>query len=508
MTPKHWGLITLVGVLIASFIGCIHNTPYFLEISGFSIKQAFISTLLINSMGICLAFVFFRRHHKKSVRFVRRILPMTLVIPSLITVMMIATSFGSDSFLGKPLETLFNFKLYGLNGIVLAHLFFYVPYAAHQYETYFKSIPTQHWRFSELHAWKSMQQWRWIIMPALKSGIFRYTCIIFFLCLSSFTVVMSFGGGPQATTYSLAIYQNLAFKEQFREAFWLILFLTSLNLFCYSFLKYCGSPSPSARSKMHNMPIIHIWNQRHHRCFDYGIFLLMSLFFMIPIAHYGVEAHRFLHTITLEPDLIEALISSTLCGLGTVVLVLLSSILGTAAALKYHSKILETLTTGHDLLFAIPGFALTALVFMAFWHSLDVWWTSYLMMIISNALLAFPILFFKIRAQLITVHHRYNKTIQMLNLSLIKTIRYIVFPTLSRELGQISALSFLIALGDLRASIFASTTDILLLPTYIYNCIAQYHLNEAYVSTLILLSLIIVVFTFSERIFNRGNTHA
>lgn len=228
---------------------------------------------------------------------------------------------------------------------------------------------------------------------------------------------------------------------------------------------------------------------------------------MIPIVLYCVEARCFL-TLTLEPDLIEALISSTLCGLGTVVLVLLISILGAAAALKHRSKILDNLTSGHDLLFAIPGFALTALVFMAFWHSLDVWWTSYLMMIISNALLAFPILFFKIRAQLITVHHRYNKTIQMLNLSLIKTIRYIVFPTLSRELSQISALSFLIALGDLRASIFASTTDVLLLPTYIYNCIARYHLDEAYVSTLILLSLILVVFTFSERIFNRANTHA
>lgn len=508
MSLKHFWFLLLLGAIIFSFIGCLQNTAYFLEITAFSIKQAFISTMLINIMGVSLAFVFFRRHHKKSVRLMCRILPITLVIPSLITVLMIAISFGADSYMGKTLITLFNFKLYGLNGIVLCHLFFYVPYASSQYQAYFRSIPAQYWKFSELLGWNSIQQWLWILTPALKHGAIKYVCIIFCLCLSSFTIVMCFGGGPQATTYSLAIYQNLAFSEQFKEALWLITFTTTLNLTCFSLLKYFKNPVSSNRFKTHTMPTIHIWNLPYHRYCDYCILLLAALFFTTPLVLYCFESWHHLKTASIESDLIESLISSTLCGIGTVILVLFITIAGATITFKYRPKILEFIIIGHDLLFAIPGFALTALVFMAFWYSLDIWWTSYLMMIVSNALLAFPILFFKVRTKLLNEHSRYYKTAHILNLSSIKIIRYVVLPILSLELGQLSALSFLMALGDLRASIFASTTDILLLPTYIYHCIARYQLNEAYVSTLILLGIIFVFFILSERIFNRAKTHA
>ena len=50
---------------------------------------------------------------------------------------------------------------------------------------------------------------RFIEWPQLASAITGISSLIFLLCTASFAVVLILGGGPQATTLEVAIYQSL-----------------------------------------------------------------------------------------------------------------------------------------------------------------------------------------------------------------------------------------------------------------------------------------------------------
>lgn len=59
-----------------------------------------------------------------------------------------------------------------------------------------------------------MQGWhffRFVEWPWLRRQILPVGALIFMLCFASFATVLSLGGGPQATTIELAIFQALSY---------------------------------------------------------------------------------------------------------------------------------------------------------------------------------------------------------------------------------------------------------------------------------------------------------
>ncbi len=66
----------------------------------------------------------------------------------------------------------------------------------------------------QLAAQLGMRGWsffRFVEWPWLRRQIPAVAALIFMLCFASFATVLSLGGGPQATTIELAIYQALSF---------------------------------------------------------------------------------------------------------------------------------------------------------------------------------------------------------------------------------------------------------------------------------------------------------
>ena len=52
----------------------------------------------------------------------------------------------------------------------------------------------------------------------LRSILPSTLCIIFLICISSFSVALTLGGGPNSTTLEVAIYQALVFDFDFAKA--------------------------------------------------------------------------------------------------------------------------------------------------------------------------------------------------------------------------------------------------------------------------------------------------
>jgi thiamine transport system permease protein len=103
-----------------------------------------------------------------------------------------------------------SFSPYGLQGILLAHVFFNMPMARasfagageHSRRAAPDCRPARHARLVVL----PFVEWPW-----LRRQIPPVAALIFMLCFASFATVLSLGGGPQATTIELAIYQALSY---------------------------------------------------------------------------------------------------------------------------------------------------------------------------------------------------------------------------------------------------------------------------------------------------------
>ena len=101
--------------------------------------------------------------------------------------------------------------LYGLFGILLAHVFFNMPLAARLILLSIESIPESSWRLASQLGMRSSHIFRLLEWPLIRGILPGLASLIFMLCFTSFTTVLALGGGPKSTTLEVAVYQALRF---------------------------------------------------------------------------------------------------------------------------------------------------------------------------------------------------------------------------------------------------------------------------------------------------------
>jgi thiamine transport system permease protein len=178
----------------------------------FTLDQALLSTLL----SVCLAIPVARALARR--RFTGRATLITLLgapflLPVLVAVLGLLTVFGRNGVVNAGLAAmgLPGFSIYGLQGVVLAHVFFNLPLAVRIILQGWQSVPAERFRMSESLGLSGMGFWRHVEAPMLRQVVPGAALLIFALCLTSFAVALILGGGPRATTLELAIYQAFRF---------------------------------------------------------------------------------------------------------------------------------------------------------------------------------------------------------------------------------------------------------------------------------------------------------
>ena len=249
LIPGLIAAILMVVVSLGAFLALWFNAPesdlvalwhdsYLWHVVRFSFWQAFLSALFSVVPAIFLARALYRRRFPGR-QILLRLCAMTLILPVLVAVasrnsmpgwpraMAIASPrcavvavFGILSVYGRQgwIAALLNvfgiewtFSPYGLKGILLAHVFFNMPMATRLFLQALENIPGEQ---RQLAAQLGMRGWpffRFVEWPWLRRQIPPVAALIFMLCFASFATVLSLGGGPQATTIELAIYQALSF---------------------------------------------------------------------------------------------------------------------------------------------------------------------------------------------------------------------------------------------------------------------------------------------------------
>lgn len=204
-------LLAPLGALGLTFQGFTFSGPELAALR-FTLLQATISAALSVTLAVPVARALARRQF-----FGRSVLIATLgapfILPVIVAVLGLLAVFGRAGWVndGLGLVGLSPFSIYGLQGVVLAHVFFNMPLAVRMILHGWQAIPAERFRLAASLGFTPRASLRHIEAPMLREVLPGAALVIFAICLTSFAVALTLGGGPKATTIELAIYQALRF---------------------------------------------------------------------------------------------------------------------------------------------------------------------------------------------------------------------------------------------------------------------------------------------------------
>lgn len=147
------------------------------------------------------------------------------LLPALVAVLGLVAIWGRGGVAsaGAALLGLPPLDIYGLRGVLLAHVFFNLPLVTRLILQGWLAIPAEQFRLAAQLGMSPRDVFvrlEWPMLRAVAPGAF---VLVFLLCMTSFAVALTLGGGPRATTVELAIYQAVRFDFDLGRAAWLAL---------------------------------------------------------------------------------------------------------------------------------------------------------------------------------------------------------------------------------------------------------------------------------------------
>ena len=185
----------------------------------FTVWQAILSAVFSVALAIPVARALARRRFPGRGALVI-LLGAPFILPVIVAVLGLLTVFGRGGWMNLALEALGAppVSIYGLHGVVLAHVFFNLPLAARLILQGWETLPAERFRLAAQLRLTSWAVFRTLEVPLLRQVVPGVTALIFVICLTSFAVALTLGGGPRATTVELAIYQAFRFDFDLSRA--------------------------------------------------------------------------------------------------------------------------------------------------------------------------------------------------------------------------------------------------------------------------------------------------
>ena len=476
---------------------------YLHQVIAFSIGQAFLSALLSSVIGTLFARAFFYLDFKgKSL--ILRMFSLTFVLPALLAIFGLIGIYGTAGWLTQLLQASgisWKPSIYGLSGILIAHLFFNIPLAARMSLQALQSVPTeQHQLAAQLNI-KGFTFFCLIEWPYLKSQIVSAFVLIFMLCFTSFTIVLALGGGPQNSTLEVAIYQAIFFEFDLPKAafFALVQFLFCFALFSLS--QYWVKAPETQISQRYRwvLPVSSAVKFRHiFVLFSVCLFILSPLFNIVFQGLSATQLFGYWQNPQLWKAIAYSLTMAPTAGILSVLFGFFLLLLSRQLQWLYHPKLAHLILTGGMMILAIPTIVLAVGLFL--WLQDIDFSAGHLFVVVSvcNALAALPFVIKILNTPMNQSIQYYEKLCLSLNITGWQRFRLIESPLIKAPLKYALALATTLSLGDFTAIALFGSPDFTSLPHLLYQQIGQYRSQEAAVTALILLGLCLGLFMFIE----------
>lgn len=477
------GLLPLLAMGLGSGVSGLRS--YAWHVVGFTLWQAFLSTLVSLAIALPLARALAARHFPGREIFLRLML-LPQALPAIVVVLGLLGLFGEAGWLGGIISP------YGLTGILLAHLFFNMPLATRVLLTRMEAIPPESYRLAAQLRFTGWDVFRHVEWPVLAAAIKGVGGLIFLLCTASFTVVLVLGGGPQATTLEVAIYQAL--RMDFDPGFAALLSLAQLLLCTVAVFaagRFAQAPDVFSQT-LGNPPIAR--TSLPALLFDIAILGVGGAILLPPLVNILIAG---VGHIALTPILLWATLASiALASAAALLSLALGWILAHAAAKRREPAFRAAFAVTSLVSLIMPPAVMATGWFVILAPHTDVGRLAPLLIILLNALMAMPFVRTVLEPAIADSLQRHDRLCASLGLHGLNRLRLIEMRVLRKPLALAAIMAFILSLGDLAAITLFGTGDWVTLPALIYRQMGHYQMAEA-TGTALMLALFCLLLTFA-----------
>ncbi|KIN68013.1 Thiamin ABC transporter membrane component [Sulfitobacter donghicola DSW-25 = KCTC 12864 = JCM 14565] len=460
----------------------------------FTVWQAGLSALFSVVLAIPVARALARR------RFFGRGVLITLlgapfILPVIVAVFGLLTVFGRSGWANVVLGAvgLPEISIYGVHGVVIAHVFFNLPLATRLMLQGWHDIPAERFRLSAQLRMTPIAIFRAIEMPMLRAVVPGALALIFVICLTSFAVALTLGGGPRATTIELAIYE--AFRTDFDLGRAAMLSLVQLVLAGGTALMALRLvPAMSVGGGLDRL--LPRWDARGglQRALDIGSITFAAAFLLVPL--FAVVLRGVFGLQSMPTTVYHAAWASISVALGSIVLLLVLALpmagwiagrpRGGVEAVGLLGLSASPLMIGTGWFIVInphanpADFALAVTVFV-------------------NAMMSLPFALRILVPPMRDALRTYGRLSAVLGLRGWSLWRVVLIPRLRAQIGFAAGLTGALSMGDLGVIALFADPERVTLPLQMVRLMSAYRLDAAAGAALVLLALSLGIFWLCDK---------
>ena len=456
----------------------------------FTLVQAVMSAALSVALAVPIARALARRQFRGRGLLIT-LMGAPFILPTLVAVLGLLAVFGRSGLINQGLgwAGLAQFNIFGLHGVVLAHVFYNLPLATRILLQGWAAIPAERFRLAASLDFTPRDTFRHLEAPMLRALLPGAVLVIFLICLTSFSVALTMGGGPRATTVELAIYQAFRFDYDMGRA--AVLAVVQFALCAVAGIVAWRVALPQALGGGLDRPVHRFdTGSAGLRPWDSGLIGAGALFLLVPLAMITLRGVPYV--AGLPAEIWHAAGRSLMVALGaTGVTLAMTLALAHAVVASRAGALLEWL--GLAALAASPLVIGTGL-FLLIQPLANPRDFALLVTMLVNAGMAMPFALRLILPALRDTVATHGRLCEALGLHGLARLRIVTLPRLRRPLGFAAGLTAALSMGDLGVIMLFAEREGATLPMQLYRLMSAYRLDDAAGAALVLLAASLALF--------------
>jgi thiamine transport system permease protein len=499
-------LLTLVAAVESGAATLSLADAYIWRILRFTLVQAALSAALSAGIAVPISRALAKRQRFPGRTLLLRLFAVPLGLPQLVAVLGIIAVYGKQGLVNQALsaaELPLLPGVFGLHGILLAHVFFNLPLAVRFLLARLEDIPQENWRLAASLGFGPKEVFHYLEWPHMRTVLPGVFALIFMLCVTSFTVVLTLGGGPQATTLEVAIYQALRFDFDPQLAARLAglqIGLCAAVLLVLQRFSMIVAVAPRLR-----VAAVRPDAEDGRGAADSLLIVAGGLFVLLPLAAVVLDGLRAdFGRLANNPMLWRALGWSVLIAASASLLASLAAAILARAIVRTTGFSSNVFRMTGNLVLLVPPLILAAGSFLLVYRHLDPQKFSVYAVIIINAMMALPFALPVLEPAFRTSFQMHDRLAASLGLEGLRRFRIVEWPVLRESLALGFLVALLVSLGEFGIIAFFGNEDLVTLPLLLYQRIGSYRFQDAAGIALLLLLLCVFLSWLIERRRSEG----
>jgi thiamine transport system permease protein len=478
------------GVVIAHGQG-VRLTAADLAAVRFTVLQAALSAAISIMLAVPVARALARRRFPGQVLLVT-LLGAPFLLPVIVAISGLLAVFGRSGVVNDTLGMLGlpGIRIYGLQGVVLAHVFLNLPLATRMILQGWQAIPAERLRLAAALDFQPGAVFLHLEWPMLRGVLPGAAVTVFAICMTSFAVALILGGGPAATTVELAIYQALRFDYDPGHAASLAVVQFALcagaALAAWRLVPVLGFGAGLDRGYW-------IAPGGWRRPVDGVAIATAALFLLLPMA--VILARGVAGLGEMPTSVWPAMLRSVLIALPSALLATFAALTLALAVARGGSRLLDMAAL---LPLATSGLVLGTGLFLLVQPWVSASRVALPVTLLVNAALSLPFVYRLILPDAQALHRDYDRLASALHLSGATRLGLVTLPRLARPLGFGMGVAAALSLGDLGViALFAGEAQATL-PLLIQRLMGAYRMEAAAGASLLLVVLAFGTFVLCD----------